>query len=142
MIILTFLIKLTNAEQFKTLYNEQLTNEGGGSFDFSNWTANTDWIDALSQTGIYSTNNISVTGSSERNRFYMNAGYTYDEGMVKHERLEKILLTVSDEFRLTKNFRVGFNFNGIHQDLPYLGPGYSYEGLLSQEFSKRIQNTI
>jgi TonB-linked SusC/RagA family outer membrane protein len=124
-------IKLTNAEQFKTLYNEQLTNEGGGSFDFSNWTANTDWIDALSQTGIYSTNNISVTGSSERNRFYMNAGYTYDEGMVRHERLEKILLTVSDEFRLTKNFRVGFNFNGIHQDLPYLGPGYSYEGLLS-----------
>src|SRR6266496_3314325 len=125
-------IKLTNAQQFKTLYTEQLKNEGSAdTFDFSNWTANTDWIDALTQTGIYSTNNISVTGSTERNRFYMNAGYTYDEGMVKHERLEKILLTVSDEFRLTKNFRVGFNFNGIHQDLPYLGPGYSYEGLLS-----------
>lgn len=126
-------IKLTNAEQFKTLYNEQLKNEGSTPFDFSDWTANSDWINALTQTGLYSTTNISVTGSSERNRFYMNAGYTYDEGMVKHEKLKKITLTVSDEFRLSRSFRVGFNFNGIQQEPPYLGPpnSYTYGGLLT-----------
>jgi TonB-dependent SusC/RagA subfamily outer membrane receptor len=78
-------IKLTNAADFKTLYNEQLANQGSAPFDFTNWTANTDWIDALSQTGLFSTSNISVTGSTDRNKFYMNAGFTHDEGIVKHE---------------------------------------------------------
>ena len=114
-------IKLTNAEQFKTLYTEQLQNEGSGSFDFSKWTGNSDWIDALSQTGIFSSNNIGITASSEKNRFYMNAGYLHDEGIVKHEKLDKITLTVSDEYKVSKALRVGFNINGMRQDLPYLG---------------------
>jgi hypothetical protein len=91
------------------LYNEQLANEGSEPFDFSNWTGNTDWIDALSQTGIFSSSNIGVTGSSEKNRFYMNAGYTHDEGIVKHEELDKILLNISDEYKVSKSFKVGFN---------------------------------
>ncbi|TKK64423.1 TonB-dependent receptor [Ilyomonas limi] len=114
-------IKLTNAEQFKTLYSEQLQNEGSPAFDFSNWTGNTDWIDVLSQTGIFSSNNIGITASSEKNRFYMNVGYLHDEGIVKHEQLDKITLTISDEYKVSKALRVGFNINAMRQDLPYLG---------------------
>lgn len=114
-------IKLTNAADFKTLYNEQLANQGSAPFDFTNWTANTDWIDALSQTGLFSTSNISVTGSTDRNKFYMNAGFTHDEGIVKHEQLEKVLLTINDEFKVSKAFKLGFTLNGIRQKLPYSG---------------------
>jgi hypothetical protein len=78
-------IKLVNAEQFKMLYNEQLKNEGAAPFDFSRWNGNTDWIDALSQTGVFNTNNISILGSTEKNRFYMNVGYMHDEGIAKYE---------------------------------------------------------
>ena len=42
-------IALVSGEQFKTLYEEEKANIGVTSpFDYSNWTANTDWIDAVS----------------------------------------------------------------------------------------------
>lgn len=123
-------IELTNAEEFKTLYNEQLANEGSTPFNFSNWNNNTDWLDALTQTGLFTMNNISISGSSERNRFYMNAGYIHEEGIITHQRLEKLLLTFNDEYRVTKNVRVGFNINAIRQKPPYLNPGFSYESIL------------
>ncbi|HZG22946.1 MAG TPA: SusC/RagA family TonB-linked outer membrane protein, partial [Chitinophagaceae bacterium] len=117
-------IKLVNAEQFKMLYNEQLKNEGAAPFDFSRWNGNTDWIDALSQTGVFNTNNISILGSTEKNRFYMNVGYMHDEGIAKYEKLDKLTFSMNDEFKVSKLLKIGFNFNGIKQNLPYDQPFY------------------
>ena len=73
-------IKLTDAAGFKTLYLEQ--NPG---FDFSPYTANTDWQDEISQNGLFNRDNISISSSTEKNRFYMGVGYQYEEGIIKHE---------------------------------------------------------
>ena len=59
-------IKMVNAGQFKELYNEQLANQGNAPFDFSPWTANTNWQDEIFQTGFITNNNISVTGASDK----------------------------------------------------------------------------
>ncbi|MES1215421.1 MAG: TonB-dependent receptor plug domain-containing protein, partial [Bacteroidota bacterium] len=54
--------KVTNAADFVTLYNEQRQNEAidGGipyvPFDFSKWTANTDWQDEVFQSGFFNYN--------------------------------------------------------------------------------------
>lgn len=123
-------IKLTNAEQFKTLYNEQLANQGSDPYNFTNWTGNTDWIDVLTQTGLFTSNNISISGSTEKNRFYMNAGYIYEEGIIRHQKLDRILLSINDEFKVSKNFKVGFTMNATRQKPPYLNPGFDYENML------------
>ncbi|WP_018614411.1 SusC/RagA family TonB-linked outer membrane protein [Segetibacter koreensis] len=118
-------IKLTNADEFKTLYNEQKANEAadnGGTytpFDFSKYTGNTDWINALTQTANQSINNLSVAASSEKNRFYMAVGYTSDEGITRKELLQRITLTVNDEYKINKAIKIGFNFTGARQHLPY-----------------------
>jgi TonB-linked SusC/RagA family outer membrane protein len=115
-------IKMVDAEGFKTLFTEEQQNIGvpaNQMFDFSKWPGNTDWVDAVTQTGTFNTNNLSVTGSTEKNRFYMGIGYTGEEGIVRHEKLEKILLSISDELKVNKAIKIGFTFNGIRQKLPY-----------------------
>jgi TonB-linked SusC/RagA family outer membrane protein len=108
-------IALTDAAGFKTLYSEQ--NPG---FDYSLYTANTDWQDLISQNGILNRDNISVSSNSERNRFYMGAGYQYEEGIIKHEKLEKYSLVLNDELKISKAIKIGFNANAYYGINPAL----------------------
>ena len=64
-------IKLANSEQFKTLFEEEKLNLNTpiAPFDYTPWTANTDWIDAVTRTGKFNNNNLSVSASTEKNKF-------------------------------------------------------------------------
>lgn len=120
-------IKLANAEEFKTLYEEEKLNIGANTpFDYSKWTANTDWIDAVTRTGNFNSHNLSVSASSEKNKFNMGIGYVSDEGIIRHQKLEKILFSLSDELKISKAIKIGFNFNGVRQNNPY---GYAADAL-------------
>ncbi len=113
-------IDLADAQEFKTLFDEERANNGfTDPYDYSGLDANTDWIDAVTQTGNFSANNVSVSGSSERNRFQFGAGYTYDEGIIRHEKLERITVSLADELKLNKFIKMGINFNASRQDNPY-----------------------
>ncbi len=113
-------IQLADANEFQTLYEEEKINIGANSpFDYTKWTANTDWIDAVTRTGKFSTSNISISTSTEKNKFYMGVGYTSDEGIIKHEQLKKLQLTLADEVKINKFLKLGFNINAVKQDNPY-----------------------
>ena len=105
-------IEMVDAAGFKELYNEQLRNEGNPEFDFTGWNGNTNWQDEIFQTGFITNNNVSITGASEKHSFYLGAGLAYEQGNIKNEKYSKITLSVSNEYKLTDNFRVGFQFNG------------------------------
>ena len=105
-------IEMVDAAGFKELYNEQLRNEGSPEFDFKGWNGNTNWQDEIFQTGFITNNNVSITGASDKHSFYLGAGYAYEQGNIKNEKYSKITLSVSNEYKLTDNFRVGFQFNG------------------------------
>lgn len=115
-------MKLTDATGFRTLYDEQLANQGAAPFDYTNWNANTDWQDEIFQKGILNYNNLSVSGATDKNRFYMGLGYTTEEGVVKHEDYEKITININDELNITKDFKVGMNFSGYKASLPQIQP--------------------
>lgn len=106
-------IELTNAAQFKELYNEQRNNQQLDPFDYTNWAADTDWQDEIFQTGFLTNNNISITGSTEKSKFYMGLGYTMEEGSVKSEKLNKLTLNLHSEYSMTKFLRFGFQINGV-----------------------------
>ena len=105
-------IAMVDADGFKTLYNEQLKNEGNPEFNFTDWTGNTNWQDEIFQTGFITNNNISITGASAKHSFYLGAGYAYEQGNIKKEKYSKITLNVSNDYKVTDNFKVGFQFNG------------------------------
>lgn len=115
-------IAMVDAAGFKLLFDEEQTNIGvpaAQRFDYSKWTGNTDWVKAMTRTALFNSNNISLTSSTEKNRFYMGVGYITDEGVVKHEKLDKIIFNVNDELRVSKSVKFGFNLNAFRQKLPF-----------------------
>lgn len=115
-------IKMVDAAGFKLLFDEEQTNIGvpvAQRFDYSKWTGNTDWVKAMTRTALFNSNNISLTSSTEKNKFYMGVGYITDEGVVKHEKLDKLIFNVNDELRVSKSIKFGFNLNAFRQKLPF-----------------------
>ncbi len=110
-------IKLTDGPQFKMLYDEQMANMGT-SFNDQFFKANTDWQDEIFQNAFLNYNNISITGGSEKNRFYLGLGYINEEGLIRHEEYKKYTINFSDELKVSKALKFGFIFNGLYADLP------------------------
>src|SRR5258706_7967601 len=112
-------LKMVDANGFKTLYNEENANNGTTPYDLSALNANTNWIDAVTRVGIRHTDNLTVSTSTEKNKFNIGVGYITDDGIIIRENLKKITLNMSDEAKLNKNMKVGFTFNTQYQINPY-----------------------
>ncbi len=112
-------IKVANASQFATLFAEENANNNVPTPDYSALNANTDWISAVTRTAPFSTNNLSIASSSDKNRFNLGLGYTDDNGIIKHEELKKMQLSLSDEFKVSKGIKVGVNLAVTRQQTPY-----------------------
>ena len=117
---LTNKIKLANSDQFKELFAEENANNGINTpYDYTGLTANTDWIDAVTRTGNTSTSNLSISQSTDKNRLYLGLGYTYDEGIIRHEQLERLQFNFNDELKINKSITVGVSIIGSRQHNPY-----------------------
>jgi TonB-dependent SusC/RagA subfamily outer membrane receptor len=112
-------IKMANAAEFDELFKEENANNGVATPDYSALTSNTDWIDAVTRTGKFNNDNISISQATDKNKFNLGLGYIYDEGIIKHEKLQKLLLSFSDEVKLNKAVKIGVNLNASRQDNPY-----------------------
>ncbi len=126
-------IQMANGNDFRSI----LTQEGQNRFfdngyttinnfvanDLGKWTGNTDWIKAITRTAHTNSNNISVSATSDKNKFYMGAGYFIDEGLVAGTKYNRASLSVGDEYKLNKAIKVGFTLNGSRENLPYDGNG-------------------
>ncbi len=105
-------ISLTNASQFKELYNEQLMNQNATPFDYTGWNANTDWQKAIFQNGLIFQNNVSITSATEKGKYYMSVGYDQEEGAIKKEKMSRVTINLKSDFDVTDKIRFGFQFNG------------------------------
>ena len=94
-----------------------VNNVGGPGMNA--YTGNTDWMDAVTRTAKFSTTNVSLDGSTDKNKFHMGLGYTYDEGLVKHVRYDRMTMNISDEFKVNKTWKLGFTIIGSKERLPY-----------------------
>jgi TonB-linked SusC/RagA family outer membrane protein len=113
-------IEFVDAEGFATLFAEERANNGvTDPFDYTGLTANTDWIDAVTRTGKFLSGNLSISTSSEKNRFNFGIGYQLDEGIIRHEQLKRLTLSLTDEFKITDFFKMGANLNFTRQNNPY-----------------------
>jgi TonB-linked SusC/RagA family outer membrane protein len=127
-------IKLANGDEFRALLIAEANNRVAddpsansllnfinnvGGPGLSAYNGNTDWVDAVTRKAAFSTSNLSVDGSSEKNRFHMGLGYTYDEGLVKHIKYDRLTLNLNDEYKINRNWKVGFNLIVSKENLPY-----------------------
>ncbi|MEP6616381.1 MAG: TonB-dependent receptor [Ginsengibacter sp.] len=125
-------IQLASGAQFRSIIAQEAANGlndpdpsiGQKNTDFVNnelprWTGNTDWVDALTRQANFTTTNLSVASATENNKFYMSAGYTGDEGIVKHVKYERLSFNINEEIKVSKRMKFGFNLIASREKLPY-----------------------
>jgi len=106
-----------NAEQYMTIKNEGLANAGitnqkfNPTQDASGRTIDTRWIDYVYRRGFQQTHTLSVTGGNESTKYYMSAGYTDQEGMLKANEFNRKNIRMNIDHSANKYVTLGANFN-------------------------------
>ena len=117
-------VKVADAAGFKKLYSAQLANINAAPFDFTNYTANTNWQDQVLRTALQSNNSLSVSNSTDKSSTYLNVGYSNQQGVLKYDKFQKYTARLNEEIHINKNIRVGGDLIGYHyQQNPPAGVG-------------------
>lgn len=106
---------LTNASQFKTLYDEQRVNEGAPPYAYyDKFTGDTDWINAISNENATIINhNLSISNGTDKNKFYLGVGSVQDEGLIDYEQYKKFTFNLNNELQITDAIKIGVGFSGV-----------------------------
>lgn len=110
----THKIAVANGPEFQKLFSTQIENVGGAPFDFTKYTANTNWQDEIFRSAIINSNSVSISSSTEKSTTYLNLGYSTQEGVEKYDKYQKYIVRLNQEMRLTKNIRIGGEIGGFY----------------------------
>ena len=89
---------------------------------------NQNWADALLRTGKRTDLNASVSGSSDKTRYYVGGGYLTDEGLATESKFKRYSARVKLDNQMNKWLKVGANVSGSFSTQNYpnqAGAGYS-----------------
>lgn len=108
-------MKLMNAQQYATLYNEQAANDGlapyftKGQIDSFGLNPGTNWQDlVMHHAPIYNTS-ATVSGGSDRTRFSLSAGMFLQDGIVRNSDYKRYSVRGSIDHDISKIFSVSYN---------------------------------
>jgi TonB-linked SusC/RagA family outer membrane protein len=107
-------IKVTDAAGFRKLYTAQLANLNAAPFDYTNYTANTDWQSLIMRDAIQTNNNLSISNNGEKSSTLFNIGYNNQDGVLKYDNFQKYIVRLNEEIRINSNIRVGGDITGFH----------------------------
>ncbi|SJZ54903.1 TonB-dependent receptor [Sediminibacterium ginsengisoli] len=107
-------IDVTDAAGFKKLYNAQLANLNAQPFDYTNYTANTDWQSLILRDAVLTSHSLNISNSSDKSTTLLNIGYNNQDGVLKYDNYQKYIVRLNEEIRLNKNIRVGGDLTGFH----------------------------
>jgi TonB-linked SusC/RagA family outer membrane protein len=100
-------IDFVGAARWREL-NAQARANAGLAPDNTPWTADTDWQDAVFQTGSIQDHNLSVAGGTDNASYLMGAGYFQQEGTIIDTGFERFSFRVNSEMRGGR-WRIGQN---------------------------------
>lgn len=95
-------------------------------------TVNTDWFDLLTQDAVTQQHTVSLSGGSDKTRYYASLGYTDENGTVKTEYVNRYTASFNLNTTLSKKLSANFRFNGNVQKKNHLPSNvkaldYAYE---------------
>lgn len=67
----------------------------------------TDWMDELFSTGMEHAYNLSLTGGSEKIRYYLSAAYNREDGIQEGNYWERIAARLNVDYKISKAFTIG-----------------------------------
>lgn len=86
-------------------------------YEAENWRngVETDWFDAVTQTGIVQDHNLSVSGGAENIKFYISGDYLNQKGVIKGYNYQRYSLRTNLDVDVTKYMTIGTtSFVSLH----------------------------
>ena len=132
------ILKGLNRDQYHDYYIEARMNDGMSATEAAEQydksypnPANTNWFDAMTQTGTTSSYNFSASGGTNRFTYFVSASYFDQQGNVKEQYFDRyssrINLTaqLTDKFSIANNMSLSFsNQRGIEDGSAWESPWY------------------
>ncbi|RXK86285.1 SusC/RagA family TonB-linked outer membrane protein [Filimonas effusa] len=124
-------LPMLNGGQYSTLIPEAYMNATGRPLNtasmkeflydprdpywYYNYSNNTDWIDAITQTGYLQDHNISISGGGERAKYFASFGYFNQEGTTKGTDLNRITTRINLDYTVSAllSFRTDISYTHI-----------------------------
>jgi TonB-linked SusC/RagA family outer membrane protein len=101
-------MNMANSDQYVAY-----TNAAPGTINKfnTNQPANTDWFDAITRTGSYTQNNISVSGASENIKYFFSAGNYQEKAILNGLDYSRTSFRNNNEFKISKKVTLNQNFS-------------------------------
>lgn len=122
-------LDLMNGEEYATWYNmirlanssSVATTPQGPNSAYPYWDPTlvgkgTDWIDVLSQWGIYDNQYVSISGGTKNTHITATAGYNYNRGIVIGQDFSRYTARFNMDSKLNKYVTLGLRFNILYWD--------------------------
>ena len=95
-----------NAQEFAEYINDA---RGTNFFDLNNITHNTDWQELIYQPGYTQNYQLSVSGGSDKNQYYVSGIFFDQQGVVKKSAYDRYSLTTNFKFNPLERLKIGLN---------------------------------
>ncbi|MFT3827235.1 MAG: SusC/RagA family TonB-linked outer membrane protein [Chitinophagaceae bacterium] len=125
-------IPLLNGNQFSMLVPEMVMNRNGNPLNtqtqkefqydpndpywYYNYSNNTNWVDAITQTGNVQDHNLSMTGGGSRAKYYASVGYTSSKGITIGTGLTRISARINLDYNVSSRIRFRTDLAYTHSD--------------------------
>jgi len=110
-------IDVTDAEGFKKLHDADRANAGDSKFDYTNYTANTDWQELILRDGFLSNNTLGISNSGEKSSTHFSLGYNKQNGVVKNGDYERFTARLNQELKINDRLKIGGNISGMYWNM-------------------------
>ncbi|MDY0154391.1 MAG: SusC/RagA family TonB-linked outer membrane protein, partial [Prevotella sp.] len=78
--------------------------------------SDTNWLDAISQTGIMQNYDLSISHATDKSSVMFSLGYKNNEGILKYTNFDNISARINSTFQLTKEIKIGENVTISHSN--------------------------
>jgi TonB-linked SusC/RagA family outer membrane protein len=105
-----------NGVPLNTLNVKEFQYDPQDVYNFNNYGQNTDWIAAISQTGITGEHNLSLQGGGEKARYYTSVGYYNSKGVTIGTGFERISTRLNLDYIVSDRIRFKTDISYTHSD--------------------------
>ncbi|MEJ6979477.1 SusC/RagA family TonB-linked outer membrane protein [Pedobacter sp. P351] len=131
---------MLNGDEYGTLIQEMVRNRSGilmnlennpefaydpfNPYYYYNYSQNTNWLGAITRTGITQQHDVNIKGGGERAQYYASVGYSNVKGTTVGTSLNTIKTRVNLDYQVSDKitFRSDFAYSHIDNTLNYTNP--------------------
>lgn len=127
-------IPLLNGDQYSNLIPEMVMNRTGAPLNtlttkefaydpsdpywYHNYSQNTNWLEAVTQTGFTHEHNLSMTGGGERASYYASLGYLNQRGTTIGTNFNRLTTRINLDYNVSERIKFKTDFSYTYSDNP------------------------